>query len=126
MILILYPFKVLTPEKLTPSPPTVFFFHFFQIFSNFFKYSSLNLLSFHFNFHLLSIPSYHLTSAFNLPLNSSTNSFTFSKSSSLSHVSFSAIKPFHLTKYLSTSRTFLLFNIFSTFCYKTRVRTDFG
>ena len=55
-----------------------------------------------------------LTSTFNLSLNSSTNSFVFSKSSSFFYVLFSAINPFHRTKYFSTPLTFLLFSILST------------
>ena len=100
-------------------------FHLLQFLSNFFRYSASNFPSFHpysnlaiyFPGNLLllySSLSCHLTSAFNLPLNSSTNSFAFSKTSSFSHVSFSAVNPFHHTKYFSTPLTFFLFSIFST------------
>ena len=46
--------------------------------------------------------------------NSSTNSFAFSKFPLLSHVSPSAIYPFHHTKNFSFPRTTRLFKIFST------------
>ena len=92
-------------------------FHLHQFFSNFFKYSSSNFLSFHpnksfaiyfssnllllnfsafganFIFHLSSIPSYLLTSILILPSNSLTNFFIFSKSSSFFYISFSAVNP---------------------------------
>ncbi|KAL9714271.1 hypothetical protein Ac2012v2_002582 [Leucoagaricus gongylophorus] len=71
-------------------------------------------LGFNFTFHLSSILFCLLTSASNLPLNSSTNSFAFSKFSSLSHISLSAINSFYWTKYLFTSLIFLLFNILFT------------
>ena len=50
----------------------------------------------------------------NLPSNLSTNFFAFSKFSFFSQVSYSAVNPFYLTKYLSTPFIFLLFKIFST------------
>ena len=76
----------------------------------------LNSFIFRFNFilHIFSIPSCYLTSILNLSLNSSTNSFVFSKSSFFSHKLFSTIKPLYLTKYFFTSYIFLLSNIFST------------
>ena len=100
-------------------------FHLLQFFSNFFRYSALNFPSSHPYSNLaIYFPSNslllysslfcHLTSAFNLPSNLFTNFFAFSKSSSFSHVSFSAVNPFHHTKYFSTPLTFLLFSILST------------
>ena len=88
-------------------------FHLLQFLSNFFRYLASNFPSSHpysnlaiyflsNSLLLYSSLSYHLTSIFNLPLNSSTNSFAFSKSSSFSHVLFSAINSFHHTKYFST------------------------
>ena len=111
-------------------------FHFYQFLSNFLKYSSLNFLLFHlYNIFTVNLSgnssllksffspvsnfSCLLTSAFSLPLNLSTNSFVFSRSSSFFYVSFSAINPFYHTKYLSTPLTFLLFSIFSTFYSST-------
>ena len=123
-------------------------FHLCQFFSNFFKYSFLNFLSsypnnifamyfsgnllllnsstfeFNFVFHILSVLSCLLTS---VSSNSSTSSFAFSKSFSFSHISFSAINPFQHTKYFSTPRIFLLFNILSTFYSSTpSTSTGFG
>ena len=100
-------------------------FHLLQFLSNFFRYLASNFPSSHpysnlaiyflsNSLLLYSSLSYHLTSTFNLPLNSSTNSFAFFKSSSFSHMSFSAINLFHHTKYFSTPLTFLLFSILST------------
>ena len=100
-------------------------FHLLQFLSNFLRYSALNFLSSYpysnlaiylpgSSLLLYSSHSCHLTSIFNLSLNSSTNSFAFSKSSFFSHVSFSAMNLFHCTKYFSTPLTFLLFSIFST------------
>ena len=60
-----------------------------------------------------------LTSTLSFPSNFATVFFTFAKSSSLSHVLFSATNPFHYTKYLNTPCTFLLFNIFSTSYFST-------
>ena len=100
-------------------------FHLLQFLSNFLRYSTSNFPSSHpystlavylpsSSLLLYSSHSCHLTSAFNLPLNSSTNSFAFSKPSFFSHVSFSAVNPFYHTKYFSTPLTFLLFSILST------------
>ena len=113
------------------------FFHLFQFFSNFFRYSSSNFLSsylynsfaiyfpgnslllnlsalgFNFIFYFCSTLSCLLTSASSLPLNSSTKSFMYPKSFFFSHVSCSAVNPFHCTKYLFTPLIFLLFNILS-------------
>ena len=104
--------------------------------SNFFKYSSSNLPSSHSynifiiyffgNFSLLkslssAISSFFcfLTSAFNLFSNSTTTSFVFSKSSSLSQLLCSTVNPFHYTKYFVTPFIFLLFNILSTSHFST-------
>ena len=106
-------------------------FYLCQFFSNFLRYSALNFPLFHpysnfaiyfpSNIPLLnssssiaSIFSCLLTSALTPFLNLFTNSLAFSKSSSFSHESCSAINPFYHTRYLSTSLIFLLFNIFST------------
>ena len=112
-------------------------FYLCQFFSNFLKYSSSNFLSsqlysnfaiyfpgsllflysfalrFPFTFLPTSIFSCHLTSTFNLPLNSSTNFLAFTKFSFFFHVSYSTINPFYYTKYFSVPLTFLLFNILS-------------
>ena len=107
-------------------------FHFCQFLSNFFKYFFLNFLLSHlYNIFTIYFPgnysllkscfstiskfSCFLTSALNLPSNSTTASFAFSKSFSLSYVSCSAINFFHHTKYFITSHTFFLFRIFSNF-----------
>ena len=113
-------------------------FHLHQFFSNSFKYSFSNFLLSqpysNFAVYLSSsslllyssvlgffIPppcfifSCLLTSALNLPSNSSTNSLVFPRSSSLSHVSFSIVNLFHHTRYLSIPCIFLLFRIFSIF-----------
>jgi len=63
---------------------------------------------------ILSNFFYLLTSTLSFPSNFATVFFTFAKSSSLSHVLFSTVNPFHYTKYFITPCTFLLFNIFST------------
>ena len=106
-------------------------FHFCRFLSNFLKYPSPNFPSFHSynifaiyfssNFSLLKSFSstlfnfsFLLTSAFILLSNSATISFTFSKSFSLSQVSYSAVNPFYYTKYFITPLIFLLFRIFST------------
>ena len=106
-------------------------FYLFQFHSNFLKYSSSNLLSSHpYNNFAMYFPSNsillysilstflfstcHLTSTSNLSSKSFTSFFVFLKSSSFSHVSFSAVNPFHWTKYFSTPLIFLLFKIFST------------
>ena len=105
-------------------------FHFFQFLFNFLKYSSSNLPSFHlYNIFTIYFPgsspllkslslalsnfSCLLTSMFILLSNSATNFFVFSKSSFFSQLLYSAINPFHHTKYLTTLLTFLLFKIFS-------------
>jgi len=68
-----------------------------------------------------------LTSTSILPLNFPTNSFTFSKSSSFSYISFSAINSFQHTKYFITLLIFILFKIFSTFYSSTILTsTNFG
>ena len=128
-----------------------FSFHLTQLLSNFFKYSSSNFLSsypnkifaiyfpgnslllnysvfgFNFTLYLFSIPSCLLTSVFLLPSNLSTNSLVFSKFSSFSHVSFSAVNPFYLTKYFITFLTFYLIKIFSIFHSLTSsTSTGFG
>ena len=119
-------FLTLPPLQGFSSRETDFYFH--QFLSNFLKYSSSNFPSSHpysifainfpNNFSLLksfssAISNFSclLTSAFILPLNSSSASLAFSKAFLLSQVSCSAINPFHRTKYLSTSLIFLLFNI---------------
>ena len=106
-------------------------FHLHQFLSNFLRYSSSNLPSFHpynnfavylpSNFPLLNsffsaifILSCLLTFAFICPSNSSNASFAFSKFSLFSHMSCSTVNLFHHTRYLSTPLIFLLFNIFST------------
>ena len=118
-------------------------FYLCQFLSSFFKYSSSNfllfqsnsnlaiyfsssllllnssVLRFNFTFHLSSIFFCLLTSVPNLPLNSFTNFFVFSKFSSLSHISLSTVNLFHWTKYLSTPLIFLLFNILSTSYFLT-------
>ena len=52
-----------------------------------------------------------------LPLKFATIFFTFSKSSSLSYVLYSAVNIFQCTKYLVTPLIFCLFNTFSTFYF---------
>ena len=106
-------------------------FHFCQFLSNFLRYPFLNFLSSHpYNIFAVYFPSNSpllksfssilsnfsclLISALTLPSNSPTASLVFSRSSSLSHVSYSAVNPFHHTKYFSTPLIFLLFKIFST------------
>ena len=115
------------------------FFYLFQFLSNFLRYSFLNFLSsypdnnftvyfsgnslllnsstlgFNFTLYLYSTLSCLLTSTANLPSNSSTSSFIFSKFSSFFQVSLSIINPFHCTKYPSTPLIFILFNIFFYF-----------
>ena len=107
------------------------FFHQFQFSSHLFSlslsyllfpqpYSSLAINSLG-NSWLNSFSSsssfYHLSSSasslYSLS-NSSTNSFAFSRFFLLSHVSPSAVYPFHHTKNFSFSRTTRLFRIFST------------
>ena len=105
-------------------------FHFHQFLSNFLKYSSSNFPSSHlYNIFTVNFPSNSpllksfssaissfsclLTSAFILPLNSSNISLAFPKSFFLFQILYSAVNPFHHTKYLSTPLIFLLFNIFS-------------
>jgi len=103
-------------------------FYFCQFLSNFFKYLSSNLLLFHpnkiltiyfssnllllnfpifgfnFTFHTFSSPSCCLNFTLTLSsnLSSFTNSFTFSKFSSFSYISFSVINLFQHTKYSIT------------------------
>ena len=115
-------------------------FHLIQLLSNFFKYSSSNFLLSHLNkiftvyftdnslllntstsgFNYLSFPisflicTLFISSSLIFFLNSSTKSIAFLKFSNLSHVSFSTVYLFHLTKYSSFPFTSLLFNIFST------------
>ena len=60
-----------------------------------------------------------LTFILSLFSNSATTSFAFSMSSSLFHVSLSAINIFQCIKYFTTSLIFLLFNIFSTSHFST-------
>ena len=114
---------ILSPSQGFSSGETDFHFH--QFLSNFFQYLSsiflsshpnkifaiyfpsnsfllnLSTLGFNFTLHLCSTPSCLLTSALIFPLNSSTNSLVFSKSSFFSQVSFSAVNSFHCTRYLS-------------------------
>ena len=59
--------------------------------------------------------SYHLTSAFILPSNSTTTSFAFPKSSSFFHVLCSIVNLFHCIKYFTTPLIFCLFKILFTF-----------
>ena len=104
-------------------------FHSYQFLSNFFKYSSSNFLSSHlYNILAVNFPG-------NLPLlkslsstssifscflifvflsKSANASSAFFRFSLLSHVSPSAVNPFHHTKYFSTPLIFFLFKIFST------------
>ena len=105
-------------------------FHLCQFLSNFFKYSSSNfLLSYPYNIFAVnfsgnssllkslssasSIFSCFLISVF--PSKSVNTSSAFFRFSLLSHMSLSAINPFHRTKYFSTPLIFFLFKIFSTF-----------
>ena len=102
-------------------------FHFFQFFSNLFKYFSSNFQSSHLynNFAVYfpdnSILLYSSTSLSCLLTstpphsNSSINSSALFKFSLLSQVSPSAINSFYLIKYFSTPLIFFLFSIFSTF-----------
>ena len=106
-------------------------FHFHQFLSNFLKYSSSNFplshpynifaVNFLGNFPLLkslssTISSFSclLISTFILSSNSSSAFFACPRFSPFSHMSCSAINPFHLTKYFSVLFIFLLFSIFST------------
>ena len=105
-------------------------FHLCRFLSNFLRYSSSNLPLSHLysNFAIylpnnssllnslsstISILSYLLTSVFICPSNSFNDSFVFSNFSLFSHVSCSTVNSFYYTRYLSTPRIFLLFNIFS-------------
>ena len=107
-------------------------FHFCQFLSNFFKYSFLNFPSFHLyntfaiyflsNFPLLKSLSSTMSSFFcclifilNLPSNSAITFFVFSKFFSFFQKSYSTVNLFYCTKYFTTSLTFILFSIFSTF-----------
>ena len=104
-------------------------FHFFQFFSNLFKYSSSNFWSSHpynifavnfpGNFPLLkslssamSIFSCLLTSTLIFPSNSFMASSAFFKFSILSQVSPSAVNPFHRTRYFSTPLIFFYSEFF--------------
>ena len=113
-------------------------FHLCQFLSNFLRYSVLNFLSSHpYSIFAVYLPgnsillnssalwsnplfcfwftfSCFLISVLILSSNSSTNSFAFFRSSSLSHVSPSAVNPFHHTRYFSTPFIFFLFKILST------------
>ena len=108
------------------------FFPFYrlQFFSILPQYSWLYCLSDHlYNFFAVNLPgnsphqnvpslcSCHATSSMSRQYsfsNSSIASFAFSKFSLPSQVSYSAVNPFHHTKYLSFPLTFLLFSICST------------
>jgi len=72
-----------------------------------------------FLFLAISNFSCYFISAFNLSSNSATTSFVFSKSSSFFQVLYSVINLFYHTKYFTTSRIFLLFQIFSTSHFST-------
>ena len=131
---IIPPSRFLLLEKLVGSSSLLVFsspFYLFQLLSNFFKYSFSNFSSSHlYNIFAVYFPgssallkffssaksnfSYLLTSTFIFPSNFATNSFTFSKSSFFSQLSYSAMKPFHHTKYFIIPLTFLLFKILST------------
>jgi len=106
-------------------------FYFCQFLFKFFRYLSLNFLSFYpYNifaiyfsnnflllkslFSTLSNYSCLLTSVFTLLSNSAITSFTFSKSSSLFQLLCSTMNSFYHTRYFTTSLIFLLFNIFFT------------
>ena len=116
------------------SLPFPFYLH--QFLFNFFKYSFSNLpSSYPYNIFAIYFPgnsfllkffsstifsfSCLLTFTLILPLNSTTNSFVFSKSSSFFQLSYSTVNLFHYTKYFTTLLTFCLFNIFSTFYFST-------
>ena len=104
----------------------LFSFHFFQFFSNLFKYSSSNFRSSHpYNTFAIYFPGNSIllysssSSTCHLPTtsphsNSSINSSAFFKFSLLSQVSPSTVKPFHRIKYFTTPLIFFLFNIFFT------------
>ena len=118
MIPTLFPFKVSPPEKLTfisASSSLNFSNIHSQTFCYFTYTISLLYISLVTLFSTIFSFSCFLTSAFILFSNSTTTSFTFSRSSSLFQLSCSAINPFHYTKYFTIPLTFLLFNIFSTF-----------
>ena len=106
-------------------------FHFHQFLSNFFKYFFSNFLSFYlYSIFAINFPSSSLllkslssaisnlscllTSIFILLSNSSNAFFICFRFFPFSHVSCSAMNPFYLTKYFSTSLIFPLFKIFST------------
>ena len=61
-----------------------------------------------------------------LSSNSATTSFVFFKSSSFSQLSCFTVNSFHYTKYFTTSLTFLLFKIFSTFYSSTSIGFTFS
>ena len=101
-------------------------FYFCQFLSNFFRYSSSNLLSFHSynifaiyflgNFSLLkslssAISNFYIHSPFKL----SYHFLCIFKFSSLFPESCSIVNSFHCTRYFMTLLIFILFSIFSTF-----------
>ena len=110
--------RFLLLEELHTSSPCLILsslFYLFQFFSNFFRYSFLNLLLSHlYNILTIYFPgnspllktfssttfnfSCLLTFALILSSNSSTNSFAFSKSFFFSQLSCSAVNLFHHTK----------------------------
>ena len=116
-------------------------FHFHQFLSNLLRYSSSNFpLSYLYNVFavyfssnssllkfssILSNFSCLLISALILLSNSPTASLAFPRSSSLFHVSCSAVNPFYCTKYFSTPFIFLLFKIFSA-SYSSTPLTSIG
>ena len=100
------PFKVSPLEKLTSifasSSPTfsdIPSSYLYSIFTMYFSGNSPLLKSF---FSIMFSLSCLLTSMLILSLNSSMALLAFSKSSSFSHVLYSAVNPFYLTKYFST------------------------
>ena len=131
------------------SPSFLLFFHLFQFFSNFFRYSSSNFLSSHLynnftiylsgnspllnssasGFNLISFPFFSLIlyiSSSNLPFsNSSTFSIAFFRFSNSSHVFSSTIYPFHFTKYFILPLLSCLSKISST-SYSFSLSTSIG
>ena len=90
--------------------------HLYNIFAIYFSNNS-SLLKFFSS--TISSFFYLLTLVLIFPSNSTTNSFAFSKSSSLSQLLCSIVNPFHHTKYFITPLTFHLFNILSTSHFST-------
>ena len=107
-------------------------FYFYQFFSNFLRYFSLNFISFYlyyifavyfssnsfllkFFFSTIANFLYFFTFILNLSSNFITAFFAFFKSFHFSPILFSAVNPFYYTKYFTTSLIFLWFRIFSTF-----------